>query len=333
MMRAIALISGGLDSILAAKIIKIQGISIVPLYFKIPFCHLKAPAYSGQDLNSFVSSSLGEELQRVEIRDEFLKLISNPEYGFGSHMNPCIDCKILMLTKAKELMPQFNAQFIVTGEVLGQRPMSQHKQALKAIEKKSGLLGLLLRPLSAKHIAPTIPEEKGWVDRERLLNFSGRSRRPQMKLARELNISGYPNASGGCLLTDRQFSLRLKDLIEHKTMDLRNIDFLKIGRHFRLNPKGKLVVGRDEKENIELEKQAGGGDYLFVPDEKTAGPTCLGLGNFDREMIETSSRIASYYCDSDGNGVRIISWQSPGGEKEEFNPIPIEKSRLENMRI
>ena len=332
-MRAIALISGGLDSILAAKIIQIQGIAVIPLYFKIPFCHVKAQTYLGKDLGSFVKISLGEELQTVEISDEFLQLIFKPKYGFGSHMNPCIDCKILMLLRAKELMPQFDAQFIVTGEVLGQRPMSQHKQALKTIEKKSGLTGLLLRPLSAKNITSTIPEEKGWISRDKLLDFSGRSRRPQIKLAKELNISGYPNASGGCLLTDRQFSVRLKDLLDHKVMDLRNIEFLKIGRHFRLGFNEKLIVGRNEKENRELEDRAAKGDYLFTPDENIAGPTCLGLGNFSQEMMAISAQIASHYCDLGESGVDIISRHLPSEERQLFNVFPIESSSLVSLRI
>ncbi|MFA5287541.1 MAG: tRNA 4-thiouridine(8) synthase ThiI [Candidatus Omnitrophota bacterium] len=332
-MKAIALISGGLDSILAAKIIEIQGVVVVPLYFKIPFCHIKAPTYLGKNLSSFVKISLGEELRTVDISDEFLNLILKPKYGFGSHMNPCIDCKILMLLKAKELMPRFNAQFIVTGEVLGQRPMSQHKQALKTIEEKSGLTGLLLRPLSARNITPTIPEENGWVNRDKLLGLSGRSRRPQIKLAKEFNILGYPNASGGCLLTDRQFSARLKDLIVHKVVDLRNIEFLKIGRHFRLGLNTKLIVGRDEQENRQIEEKAGMGDYLFTPDEKIAGPTCLGLGSFSREMMLISSQIASYYCDTGKNGADIISRHLPGEDGQLLNVFPIEGSRLMSLRI
>jgi tRNA U34 2-thiouridine synthase MnmA/TrmU len=332
-MKAIALISGGLDSILAARLIKSQGIAVIPLYFKIPFCHLRAHSYSGYDLRAFIKTSLEEELQEIDISNEFLKLVLSPKFGFGSNMNPCIDCKILMLVKTKEMMPQFDAQFIVTGEVLGQRPMSQHKQALKTIEQKSGLSGLLLRPLSAKNISPTIPEEMGWVNRDKLLAFSGRTRKPQISLAREFNIIGYPNASGGCLLTDRQFSVRLRDLVKHSILDLRNVDFLKIGRHFRLGPNAKLIVGRNEEENSELEEKAGANDYLFKPDENVAGPTCLGLGNFNREAMVISAQIACRYSDTGENGIEVFCSHILGKVRQSLSVFPIEDSKLASLRI
>jgi tRNA U34 2-thiouridine synthase MnmA/TrmU len=332
-MKAIVLISGGLDSILAARIIKEQAIDIIPLNFKIPFCHIKRYSDQGRDLSSFVKISLGEELKRVDIGSEFLKLLLKPRHGFGSNMNPCIDCKILMLLKSKELMLELGAQFIATGEVLGQRPMSQHKQALKTIEQKSGLEGLLLRPLCAKNLIPTIPEEKGWINRDKLLGFSGRSRRPQIKLAQELNISGYPNASGGCLLTDREFSIRLKDLIAHEELCLENIELLKLGRHFRLSSDAKLVVGRDERENEELKLKAERGDYLFMPNENLAGPICLGRGNFNQEAILLSARIACRYCDLGKSGINIIYRQALKQDNLSLNVFPLEDEELAGLRI
>ncbi|OQB14235.1 MAG: hypothetical protein BWY16_00176 [Candidatus Omnitrophica bacterium ADurb.Bin205] len=305
-MRAIVLVSGGLDSILAAKIIKDQGIGIIPLNFKTPFYHIKPHSYNGSDLAEFTRNTLGEELRVEDIDKDFVELLLKPKYGFGTHMNPCIDCKILMLLKSKELMQEFNAKFIVTGEVLGQRPMSQYRQALKRIEEDAGLQGLLLRPLSAKNLIPTVPEKEGWVDREKLLNISGRSRRLQIDLAARLGISGYPNASGGCLLTDRQFSERLKDLIRHREPSLRNIELLKVGRHFRLGEHTKLIVGRNEKENNYLEERAAAGDYLFVTGENVAGPVCLGVGDFSEEQIMLSGRIACRYYDLRENGAKVF---------------------------
>ncbi|TRZ50545.1 tRNA 4-thiouridine(8) synthase ThiI, partial [bacterium] len=224
-MKTIALISGGLDSILAARLIKKQGFDVIPLHFKIPFCHRdKGISSRENNLISFVKNNLGSDLKISDITSEFLKLLIKPEHGFGANLNPCIDCKIFMLTKAKEMMKELDAAFVITGEVLGQRPMSQHRQALELIEKKSGLEGLLLRPLSAKLLPETIPEKEGWVSRDKLLNFSGRSRKSQINLAQEFRMENYPNAAGGCLLTDPEFAGRLKELIAHRQLSLNNIE-------------------------------------------------------------------------------------------------------------
>lgn len=296
-MKAIALISGGLDGILAARVIKDQGIGIVPVKFVTPFAHLKVRSYDGQGLEEFIYLTLGERLIFSDIGDEFLKMILSPGFGFGKHMNPCIDCKILMLKEAVRVMRRHKAQFVVTGEVLGQRPMSQHRRALNDIEKESGLSGLLLRPLSAKLLSPTLPEESKWVDRARLFDFSGRSRLNQLKLSRRLKISGLPNASGGCLLTDRKFSARLRDLMGHNNLDKKNIGLLKIGRHFRINNRLKLIVGRNEEENKVLEKSVHESSFLFYPDEKTAGPTALACGDLFPPEALLCAEIVCSYCD------------------------------------
>ena len=337
-MKAIALISGGLDSILAARIIKEEGIDVIPLNFKIPFCQRKKKNAPGIDINSFVKSSLGQELKTVEAGAEFLKLVLNPRHGFGSNMNPCIDCKIFMLTKTKELMRNWGAEFVVTGEVLGQRPMSQHRRALEIIEEESGLRGLLLRPLCAGVITETLPEQKGWVKRERLFKFSGRTRRPQMALAREFNISNYPNAAGGCLLTDANFSGRLRDLIEHQALNIENAELLKIGRHFRLGDKTKLIVGRDAEENQELEKLAAFGDYLFMPNEDLAGPTCLGRGEFNAALIRLSTEITCSYSDLNGEKRgRIIYYKKDealaGKSPCSVEVTPLDEKRLVGLRL
>ncbi len=325
-MRTIALISGGLDSVLAAKLIQQQGIEVIPLNFKIPFCNLHNQA-------NVAAENLGSELKVINLTDDFLEIIKNPKYGFGSNMNPCIDCKILMLRKAKELMQQFEAAFIVTGEVLGQRPMSQHKQALYTIANKAGLESLVLRPLSAKLLLETIPEKEGWVDRKQLLNFSGRTRMPQMDLAENFNIKDYSNPAGGCLLTDPQFAKRIKDLIEHGELNLDNIELLKIGRHFRLAPDAKLVVGRDEKENERLLNLIKENDYLFMPNQ-IAGPTALGRGNFNDELIKLSCRIVCRYCDLDGQISTDIVYKRVPEEKDKvLQVVAIENSQLLSLRI
>jgi tRNA U34 2-thiouridine synthase MnmA/TrmU len=334
-MKAISLISGGLDSILAAKIIQSQRIEVIPLNFKIPFSQA-AKKISSQNQNKIkeVAANLGIELKTVDITKEFLELLESPRYGFGSNMNPCIDCKIFMLTKARELLGPWGAEFIITGEVLGQRPMSQNRQSLELIEKRAGLEGLLLRPLSAKLLPETIPEQRSWVQRDKLLGFSGRSRRPQMELARELGIKEYPNPAGGCLLTDPEFAKRLKELIAHQELSLENIELLKIGRHFRISPRAKLMVGRNEKENEELLKLAEENDYLFMPTEKIAGPTSLARGEFNEESLKLCCSITCRYCDLDGETeTEIIYRKIPGKEDNILKAAVIEEGRLVSLRI
>jgi len=334
-MRAIALVSGGLDSILAAKIVQEQKIEVIPLNFKIPFsqANKKNPSAKQNKLKE-VTDNLGAELKTVDISEEFLELLNNPRYGFGSNMNPCIDCKIFMLIKARELLGSWGAEFIITGEVLGQRPMSQNKQALELIEKKAALEGLLLRPLSARLLPETIPEQRGWVDRSRLFSFNGRSRRPQMQLAKELGIKDYPNPAGGCLLTDPEFARRIKELIRHQELGLENIELLKAGRHFRISPQAKLVVGRDEKENEHLLNLARANDYLFMPTEKIAGPTSLGRGVFSDELIKLCASITYRYCDLDGaTETEIIYKKIPEKEDNILKVAVIEEAKLINLRI
>lgn len=331
--RAVVLISGGLDSLLAARLIQELGIEVIPVYFRIPFCH-SVKRESSCPVSSLVGVNLGLELRIEDISGEFLELVQNPAHGFGSNMNPCIDCKILMLKKVKGLLGQWGADFAVTGEVLGQRPMSQHRKALEAIEKKSGLEGLVLRPLSAKLLDPTIPEQAGWVNRQKLLDFSGRTRRPQIDLADKFGLKGYPNAAGGCLLTDPIFSLRLKDLIAHRELTLENIALLKAGRYFRLNDAAKLVVGRNAGENALIERLALAGDHLFSPREDVAGPTALGRGKFDEALVELSCRIVLRYCDlNEGSRADIMYKQLPASRSRAVRVAPAEDDFLKKMRV
>ncbi len=334
-MKAIALISGGLDSILAAKVIKEQGIDIVPLYFKIPFCHSAKKTSSQQaDKVSLVKDNLGQDLKSIDIGLEFLKLIEKPKYGFGANMNPCIDCKILMLTKAKELMKLWDAAFVVTGEVLGQRSMSQDRQSLELIERESGLEGLLLRPLSAKLLWQTVPEKESWVNRDKLWNFSGRTRQPQINLAKDFHIENYPNAAGGCLLTDPEFAKRLKDVVSHQELSMDNIELLKIGRHFRISPDTKLIVGRNEEENGQLVKLAKDNDYLFMPGDEIAGPTSLGRGQFSEELTKLSCCITCRYCDLNGEtGTEIIYRKIPQKENNILRVSPIKNVELMSLHV
>ncbi|MBM3248193.1 MAG: DUF814 domain-containing protein [Candidatus Omnitrophica bacterium] len=335
-MKAIALISGGLDSALAAKVIAKQGINVVGINFITPFSPIDKIRRSF-NLRKFFDN-LGIDIMSVNIFDESLEMIRNPKFGLGSNLNPCIDCHILMLKKAKGLLERLEASFVITGEVLGQRPMSQHRHALELIERKSGLQGLLLRPLSAKLLDETIPEKEGWVKRSELFDFSGRSRSPQFALAKELGIKDYQTPAGGCLLTDAGFSLRMKDLLKHNLKALNNneIEILKFGRHFRLGDQIKLVVGRNQEENEKLLKLARNRDYLFEP-QGIPGPVALGRGRFDnKELVNLACRIVSRYSDSQYGEPVKINLRKKGlgflGAKE-FSCLALDDKTLENLRV
>ncbi|UCG35619.1 MAG: 7-cyano-7-deazaguanine synthase [Candidatus Omnitrophota bacterium] len=302
-MKALALLSGGLDSSLAIRLIQNQGIEVVGLHFLIPFCRHKDVKMEKSAAKK-IADSLRVKLKTEYLGQEFLKMVKNPRYGYGKNLNPCIDCKILMFKKAKKIMKEVDASFIVSGEVLGQRPMSQNKQSLKLIEKESGLKGLLLRPLSAKLLSLTIAEEKGWVKREGLEDVCGRGRNLQIKLAEKLGIREYPWPAGGCLLTDPEFCKRLKDLIKHNQFALENIELLKVGRHFRFSPTFKLVVGRDKEENERLNHLFRKGDIYFEPKEEP-GPSALGRGEYDEETKLLAARIIARYT-SCGQEVKIF---------------------------
>lgn len=296
-MKALALLSGGLDSTLAIKVLLDQGIDIEAVNFFTPFCQCSGKGLGCGHAAKKVSDQLGLKLKLFNMAVEFLKVVENPRHGYGKNLNPCIDCRILMYKKAKEYMQEVGASFIVTGEVLGQRPMSQHRVALKIIEKESDLKGLILRPLSAKLMPITTPEQEGWVNREKLLEINGRSRKPQMALARDFNIKDYPCPAGGCLLTDSGFARRMRDLMRHSGLNLDDISLLKVGRHFRLNSSSKVVIGRNEKENEKL-LGLGANSDLRLRAKKIEGPIGIARGTFNQEEIHLAASIVARYSDS-----------------------------------
>ena len=294
-MKAMVLLSGGLDSTLAMKLLLEQKIEVVALHFVSPFFR-----------SSWAVKTAGEwgvPLLEVDITEDILELLKAPPHGFGSQMNPCIDCHSLMLRKAKELMKEMGASFVATGEVLGERPMSQNRAALRMVERESGLEGLLLRPLSAKLLPPTIPEKEGWVDREKLLDIQGRSRKRQLELAKMWGIKDYPSPGGGCLLTDPQFSKRLRDLMENEELTKENVALLKLGRHFRLRKGVKLVVGRNKEENEELRKLFKRGDFLLEA-YSHKGPSAILRGGASDEDVKLAGSIVGRYSDL-GEGERL----------------------------
>ncbi len=266
MKKAIALLSGGLDSSLAVNMMLEQKIEVLAVHFTSPFCNCTPRRAGCRNQAQKIAAEFGIPIQVLHKGLDYVKMVQNPPHGYGRAMNPCIDCRIYMLRKTRELMPLANASFIVTGEVLGQRPMSQHRKALQLIEKESELEGLILRPLSAHHFPPTVAEIKGFVDRQKLLSISGRSRRCQIDLAKKAGIQDYPCPAGGCLLTDRVVSSRLLDLFSHvQDYDIQDLHLLKIGRHFRLNPGLKIVLGRNQEENEKIEGFAKAGSVFSYP--------------------------------------------------------------------
>jgi len=244
--KAVGLLSGGLDSTLAVKLMIDQGLEVTVVNLVTPFCTCTRKGCRHEA--SKVAELYGVPIKIISAGKEYIDMIRNPKYGYGRNMNPCIDCRIFIFKKAKKYMEEIGANFIFTGEVLGQRPMSQHKKAMGIIEKESDLENLIVRPLSAKLLQATIPEEKQWIDRERLLSIQGRRRLPQIELANELGIKDYPCPAGGCRLTDPGFAKRLRESFEHGEDKIRDIQLLKYGRHFRIN-NTKVVVGRNEEEN------------------------------------------------------------------------------------
>jgi tRNA U34 2-thiouridine synthase MnmA/TrmU len=343
-MKAVALISGGLDSTLAARLINGLGIELIALNTVSPFCLCNRRSSKGcmYGANS-VAKDLGLELISINVSEEFLEIVKKPKHGYGSNMNPCIDCRILLFKKAKAVMQEEGASFVITGEVLGQRPMSQKLNTMRLIEKEAGLEGLVLRPLSAKVLDLSVPEKEGWIRRDKLLAISGRGRREQMDLAKEFGINDYPCPSGGCLLTDPEFSKRLKELIKHNEFNLENIQLLKIGRHFRVSADAKLVVGRDEKENEQLANLAKENDYLFVPVE-VPGATALGRGIFSEALVNLACSITSRYCDMNGSVSVDIAYHKreavsaypagrPAGDSFSLKVFPLEEDKIRELRI
>ncbi len=323
--KALALISGGLDSLLAAKLIKEQGVEVIGLHFKIPFCKIDIK-------KSF--PDIGIKIIEVNLNNEFLEVIKNPHHGFGSNMNPCIDCKILMFAKARGMLSKLGASFIITGEVLGQRPMSQNKQALKLIKRKSGLDDLLLRPLSAKFFPESVAERQGWVKRDKLLGFNGRRRNPQMKLAEELRITKYANPAGGCLLTDPCFSKRLEELFAHKELNLDNLELLKIGRHFRISKDTRFVVSRNESENNQLMRLAKPGDYLFHAQNDLAGPISLSRGLADLKLLALCAQITAAYSDTaEASAIDVFYRHLPRIEERKHRILCVPKSNFINLLL
>ena len=325
--KALSLLSGGLDSILATRLILSQGIDVEAINFTNLFCSCKE---EGKCEATEAAKQLGVPLKVVSVGNDYLRIVRKPKHGYGRNMNPCVDCKIFMLKKTKKYAKEIGAAFIFTGEVLGERPMSQHFKALKIIDEESGLKGRLLRPLSAKLLPETVVERKGLVKRDKLLGIRGRSRKPQIKLAKEFNITYYPSPAGGCLLTCKEFANRLRDLFRHrKRCSMADVALLKVGRHFRLG-EVKIIVGRNEAENKVLTVKKARNDYYFeVPD--VSGPTTVLQGLKTKKAIELAAALTACYSDAKDNRV-TVNFGRESLDKSVTVSVP-SKDAVKNFRI
>lgn len=295
--KVVALLSGGLDSQLAVKMMQSQGFEVSAVAIKTPFCDFDCGRGCGFEIRER-ADTLGVNLKTVYLGDEYIEMLKNPKHGFGSGMNPCIDCRSMMFKAAKKHMDEIGADFIISGEVLGQRPMSQHGPALKTIERESELEGYIVRPLSGALLPKTIPEENGLIKRENLGMVRGRTRRMQLQMAQEYGIENPPNAGGGCLLTDPAFAIRAKDLFSHiENPTTNDIDLLKIGRHFRLDDTTKIIVGRNQDENNMIKALALPNDIVFYAKDHV-GPNTLLRGDNVESHKQIAAAITLRYSDA-----------------------------------
>lgn len=307
--RALGLCSGGLDSILAGLVLRAQGIEVTWVSFETPFFD----AEKSRD----ASQKYDVPLIVADITEDYILLLKNPPAGFGQHMNPCLDCHTLMFQKAGAILAEKGFDFLFSGEVAGQRPMSQTKSSLRYVEKRSGYDGFILRPLSAQALQETPMEKDGLVDRDRLYGFTGRSRKPQMALAELFGVENYPSPAGGCLLTDGGFSRRLRDLMDHDPLArVADYHFLKVGRHFRLDHAAKLVVGRNREDNqgiLALVDPAQ--DFVFRITDRP-GPVAVMPKGCGADAVSTAASICAAYARKTDSPEVTVSLTGAGGRKE-----------------
>jgi hypothetical protein len=336
--KAVALISGGLDSLLAVRVLQKQGIYVEGINFFTGFCvegHTHAIRKKDQKKpkrnNALWSAEqLGIKLHIIDIVEEYKDIVFNPQYGYGANLNPCLDCKIFMVKKAKEWMEAHDFDFVITGEVVGQRPKSQRKDTMPVVQKDSGIDDLLLRPLCAKNLPKTLPEREGWVDREKLYGFSGRSRKPQMALAREFGFEDYAQPAGGCcFLTDEQYSIKLQDLWASrgsKQYEMDDIMLLKVGRHIRPEPGYKLIISREEGEGKFL--QGYRKQYPSIKTTSHPGPLCLIDGDFADEQIKKAARIVARYSQGKNAPEVELEFRRTNGETRSIKVQPLPPHEL-----
>lgn len=336
--KAVALISGGLDSLLAAKLVQQQGVQVTGINFFTGFCveghthAIRKKERSKPKRNNalWVAEQLGIKLHIIDIIEEYKQVVFNPRYGYGANLNPCLDCKIFMVSKALEWCQGHDYDFIITGEVVGQRPMSQRKDTMPVISHRSGADDLLLRPLSAKNLPPTLPEREGWVDREKLLGLSGRSRKPQIALAKGFGFLDYAQPAGGCcFLTDAQYSSKLADLWQtrgRKEYELDDIMLLKVGRHLRPKPHFKVIIAREEGEGNFLRGYRK--RYLSIDSSSHPGPFALIDGEVEEQDIQLAARLVARYGKGKSEPLVEMAIKTPHGEGYELKVKPLTAAQV-----
>jgi tRNA-specific 2-thiouridylase len=324
-MKAIALFSGGLDSVLAIKLIIDQGIDVVAININTGF------GSTGDRYEHMKSmcEQVGAELKIIDIQSEYLQdVLFDPKHGYGKNFNQCIDCHAKMFAVAKRVMESKGASFLISGEVMGQRPMSQNKDSLQTVLNESNCDGLLLRPLSAKLLKPTIAEEQGWIDRQRLKAISGRSRDAQMQMVKEMGLKDFESPGGGCLLTDENFAKKMFDFIKYDTFEVRDIALMKYGRHFRLSDGAKLVIGRNREENGHLQ-EIENDKYYHIKTVGIPGPHAMLSKNATFADRELATKAILTYCKTDIENSYTISFDgvdvtgSPFESREAMKPFTI----------
>lgn len=326
MTRALAMMSGGLDSLLAAKIIKDQGIDVIGICFR---------SYFFNEKNALrMTKQIGIPLEVVDFSKEHFELVKNPEHGWGKNMNPCIDCHAMMMNYSGELLKKFNADFIITGEVLGQRPMSQNKQALNTVKKISGFSDKILRPLCAKNLEPTEMEKNGLVDREKLLDISGRSRKVQMELAKKYNIVDYPSPAGGCKLTEPNYSIRLKKALEiDENISEKSLYLLSYGRHFLSDNNTTIIVTRTGDEAEKVKQIIDNEDTVFLVANST-GAMAIISGNSTEKDKELAARLVARYSKAKDENTVSIKYGNYGTKfTNEINVKPADEELINKYII
>lgn len=327
--KAVGLLSGGLDSILATRIILEQGIEVTALHFHTGFSYSPEPSDARR-----AADMLGVPLEVIDVSEEYLPVVLSPRYGYGSGMNPCVDCRIFLLRRAKEWMEAHDHQFVFTGEVVGQRPKSQMRPTLNTVERESDLRGYLLRPLSAKLLRPTIAEQRGWVDRERLYDINGRGRKAQIALAEQFGITDYPQPSGGCCyLIHQVYSRRLRDFLDHEGAEELTrewVGLLAAGRHLRLASGRKVIVGRQEQENVYLQTCGLTGTLLTTVDHP--GPTTLLPGKPSLEEVKLGAQITAGYSDGSGESFVQVEVRYTGQAQQEPTIIEVKPMAKQDAR-
>jgi len=336
--KAVALISGGLDSLLAAKTVIDQGVHVEGINFFTGFCvegHTHAIRKQDQKKTKrnnalWVAEQLGIKLHIVDIVEEYKDVVINPKHGYGANLNPCLDCKVFMVQKAREWMEKRGFDFIITGEVIGQRPMSQRKDTMPVIQQESGIDDRLLRPLCARNLPETLPEREGWVDREKLHSITGRSRKPQMAMAKAFGFEDYAQPAGGCcFLTDEQYSVKLADLWQHrgeKRYELDDIMLLKVGRHIRPADNFKLIIAREEGEGKFL--QGYRKQFVSLLTTSHGGPLALIEGEASETDIELAARIIARYSQGRDADAVEIEVRKRNGETYPLTVAPLKAEEI-----